>query len=83
MGFRIASENFFASLAIWGCAIRIASHIDVASRDLGHKGASSGDWNFQARMSGVSRWAPFCVAYRPQIKLYQAILSSISSRIKL
>ena len=37
MGFRIASEkNFFASLAIWGCAVRIASHIAVASRDLGH-----------------------------------------------
>ena len=26
----------FASLAIWGCAIRIASHIGVASRDSGH-----------------------------------------------
>ena len=37
MCFRIASEtNFFALLAIWGCAIRIASHIAVASRDLGH-----------------------------------------------
>ena len=37
MGFRIASEqNFFASLVIWGCAVRIASHIAVASRDLGH-----------------------------------------------
>ena len=36
MCFRIASEkNFFTSLAIWGCAIRIASHIAVASRDLG------------------------------------------------
>ena len=35
MCFRI-KKNFFASLAIWGCAIRIASHIAVASRDLGH-----------------------------------------------
>ena len=32
----LAKKNFFASLAIWGCAIRIASHIAVASRDLGH-----------------------------------------------
>ena len=36
-GFRIASEkNIFASLAIWGCAIRFASHIAVASRNWGH-----------------------------------------------
>ena len=41
MGFRIASEkNFFASLAIWGCAIRIALHIAVASRDLATKYAT-------------------------------------------
>ena len=30
-------NSFFASLAIWGCAIRIASHIAVASHDLGHQ----------------------------------------------
>ena len=36
MGLRIASEKLFASLVIWGCVIRIASHIAVASRDLGH-----------------------------------------------
>ena len=33
-GFRIASEKLFASLAIGG-AIRIASHIAMASRDSG------------------------------------------------
>ena len=32
----LAKSNFFTSLAIWGCAIRIASHIAVASRDSGH-----------------------------------------------
>ena len=43
MCFRIASErkNFFTSLAIWGCAIQIASHIAVASRDLGHQAAAT------------------------------------------
>ena len=36
MCFRIASEKkLFASLVIWGCAIRIASHIAVASRGFG------------------------------------------------
>ena len=37
--FASLAKNLFrigASLAIWGCAIRIASHIAVASRDLGH-----------------------------------------------
>ena len=32
----LAKKTFFASLVIRGCAIRIASHIAVASRDLGH-----------------------------------------------
>ena len=37
MWFHIASEkNIFTLLAIWGCAIRIESHITGASRDLGH-----------------------------------------------
>ena len=35
-GFRIFNE-FFASLAIWGRATRIALHIAAASRDLGHQ----------------------------------------------
>ena len=35
-GFRIASETTILHSVIWGCAIRIASHIVVASRDSGH-----------------------------------------------
>ena len=34
--FASLAKNVFASLAIWGCAIRIASHVAVASRNLGH-----------------------------------------------
>ena len=34
--FASLAQNFFASLAIWVFPIRIASHIAVASRDLGH-----------------------------------------------
>ena len=34
--FASLAKKKFTSLAIWGCAIRIASHIAVASRDLGH-----------------------------------------------
>ena len=30
------NKKKFASLAIWGCAIRITSYITIASRDLGH-----------------------------------------------
>ena len=36
---RWRKKTFFASLATWGCAIRIASHIANASRDLGRQGA--------------------------------------------
>ena len=34
--FASLGKKIFASQAIWGCAIRIASHIAVASRDSGH-----------------------------------------------
>ena len=34
----LAVNKLFASLAIWGRAIRIASHIAAASRESGHEG---------------------------------------------